>query len=634
MSSDVLLISMPWASLNHPSIQLGILKRVLQENEIQTEVRSYNLSLMEHFAAASTNSETPITIREYVAVGVDFCTLGLGEWIFSIPPFREISDNVDDSYLNYLRHQRVPEPVISTARQMRDLVPGFTDSCVEDVLRAAPRIIGFTTGFNQAVPALTLSKKLKQLNPSISIIFGGSDCDGPMGSAMLRAFPWIDVVIRGEGETALVEIARSLLTGSKIKPHQGACYRKGNRIVISERPVENRIVINDLPTPDYDEYFSRLESSPLRADIFPNVELAFESSRGCWWGEKHHCTFCGINGLSMSFRSKTPDRLMAELKELASRYRSVNFMATDAILDMQYFQTVLPQLRDSGIDFHIFYETKANLKKEQLYLLRDAGVFQIQPGIESLSTPILKQMRKGVSALQNLRLLKWAREIRIDVLWNIIYGFPGESAEAYEQMAKLVDDISHFQPPTLVPLVLDRFSPYFNNPDTFGLRITGPPTFFRYVFPREPSVTELFRDLAYRFEYEYMNPQRPELYIGPLRDKIEEWQEIARLDRSHLSYHHGPDFLTITDRRKHMRPIQYTLEGIDGKIYLSCDAGASFESIVREFAQPDSGPLTPADVKSLLDELTMLHLLYEEDGQYLSLATAEYPDRRRDKQRA
>lgn len=627
MSVDVLLISMPWSSLAHPSIQLGILKRVLEQDRIKTQVRSYNLALMEHFAAQSQNSESRITVSDYVTIAVDFCTRGLGEWIFAVPPFREMQDADDQSYYDYLRASGASEATFLTARRMRDMIPGFLKSCADDILKTAPRIIGFTTGFNQTVPALTLSKFLKQLQPSFQIIFGGADCDGPMGAALLHAFPWIDVVVRGEGEAALLETTRALLSGEHIKPVQGLCYRREGQAVVVDRGASNKLSMDEVPVPDYDEYFSHLEVSSLRADLMPVVELTFESSRGCWWGQKAHCTFCGINGLDMTFRSKHPERLVDELVTLSSRYRWHSFMATDAILDMDYFRTVLPKLNESEVDFRIFYETKSNLKKNQLYLMRAAGVTQIQPGIESLSTTILKHMRKGVSALQNLRLLKWCREIGISVLWNIIYGFPGEPPQEYERMAELVKEISHFQPPSLIPLVIDRFSPYFDRPHEYGLKITGPPAFFPLVFPPADSVTSRFDDLAYRFEYEHVDSRNPQLYIGGLRQRIEEWVEIERVNGSRLRYLRGPGFLTIIDERKHLPQARYTLEGADAAIYLGCDAGASVASLTRDLAHHSYGPVSPDSVQSLLDELVALRLMYHENGQYLSLAIPELPER-------
>jgi radical SAM superfamily enzyme YgiQ (UPF0313 family) len=81
---------------------------------------------------------------------------------------------------------------------------------------------------------------------------------------------------------------------------------------------------------------------------------------------------------------------------------------------MTYFKTVLPRLAESG-SYTIFYEIKANLRREQVHLLADAGVRWIQPGIESLDDNALRLIGKGNSTLMNVQLLKWSCEFGIDV---------------------------------------------------------------------------------------------------------------------------------------------------------------------------------------------------------------------------
>ena len=136
--------------------------------------------------------------------------------------------------------------------------------------------------------------------------------------------------------------------------------------------------------------------------------------------------------------------------------------------------TFCPQLSAARCDLEIFYETKANLKKDQLRTFYSSGVHAMQPGIESLSTPILRLMRKGVTALQNIRLLKWCAEIGITPAWNLLYGFPGEPAQEYARMAELIPSLVHFTPPTFTPIQMERFSPYFDRPAEFGIELTGP----------------------------------------------------------------------------------------------------------------------------------------------------------------
>ena len=97
----------------------------------------------------------------------------------------------------------------------------------------------------------------------------------------------------------------------------------------------------------------------------------------------------------MTFRKKKPSRVYEELMELSGKYRCLTFNATDNIIDMDYFHELLPKLAETEVDFQIFYEVKANLRKDHIQKLAAAGVTQIQPGIESLNSEILRRCEKA-----------------------------------------------------------------------------------------------------------------------------------------------------------------------------------------------------------------------------------------------
>ena len=347
-----------------------------------------------------------IDANDYESIVSDYGRYGIPDWIFAVPPFRDDPES-DACFLAALRDKGAPETIIAKASMMKRLVPPFLDRAAGEILAAGPRVVGFTTTFQQTVPSLVLAKILKQRDPSLAIVFGGSNCESTMGEALHRSFPWVDVVVRGEAERTAPEVMRDLLAGEPLRPQPGLCYRVGDRAFAIAEGGGPPVAMDEIPLPNYDEYFDRLEKASCAPQINLEVRLLYESARGCWWGAKSHCTFCGLNGSTMTFRSKSPARVVDDLTTLSGRYRHLDFQVVDNILAVDYLRDVLPRLRESGYDLRIFWETKSNLKKEQVRLFRDAGVVEIQPGIESLSTPILERMRKGVTAFQNIRLLKW-----------------------------------------------------------------------------------------------------------------------------------------------------------------------------------------------------------------------------------
>ena len=373
--------------------------------------------------------------------------------------------------------------------------------------------------------------------------------------------------------------------------------------------------MDEVPLPDYDEYFARLEASSLAETLGPLVEIPFESARGCWWGERSHCTFCGLNGTSMAYRSKPAARTQDELVALARRHRHLKFRAVDNIIDFDYLDTLLPQLRATGWDFEFFYETKANLKKHQLRAMRDAGLTRIQPGLETLSTPIAKLVKKGVTALQNLRLLKWGTELGVDIVWNILYGIPGEPPEEYARMAALVPKLVHLTPPLLCLLALERFSPYHRDPAAHGLELLGAGGGRnRHVYPGVDDAQLMA--LAHTFRYRRIDGGSPEGYVAPLRDAIAHWV-TRRAAGASLRHARGPGFLMITDRRGAERGATYTLDEAEAAIYLACDAGATIDQIATRLG----GEIDREGVREFLDALVDEGLVYSEQGKYLALST-------------
>lgn len=623
--TDVILVSMPWQAMNRTPIQIGILRAVLGRAGFDAETRSYFLAAAEYFIRATAHlpEGERLTTNDYQRLSYKVWEFGLSDWAFAVPPYHDWDAERDEEYFAYVRASGLPEEALATARRIRALVPGFLEHCAEDILRAGPRVVGFTSAFSQNVPSLVLSKILKERDPSLFVVFGGANCDGDMGPALHRSFPWVDAVVSGEGERVLTELVRDVLGGSPVRPQPGLSYRgaDGESISVSAEGAEP-VPMDEVPPPDYDEYFARLERSPLRGPLAEQIIVNFESARGCWWGEKMHCTFCGLNGSSMKFRSKSPARVVSELKTMSARYKQVDFVAADNIIDMHYVREMLPPLREmrrAGYDLTLFYETKSNLKKEQLRLMRDAGVIHIQPGIESISNVILKLMRKGVTGLQNLRLLKWAQQYGITVVWNILYGFPGEPPAEYERMAEILPSLTHLPPPETHPVLVERFSPYHQNPEAFGLKSIKPYAFHRFLYHVDE---ETLKDIAYDFTHEYADGRNPEEYARPIVDFAARWRAQYKYGEHTLSYRRGPGFLLIRDRRLGLPRNDYQLGEAEAAIYLACDAGATPAAVARILRERGHGSVSAGKVKSFLESLREARLVYEEDGKYLSLAVA------------
>ena len=309
-----------------------------------------------------------------------------------------------------------------------------------------PALVGLTSVFQQHVAALAVARRLKARRPSLPVILGGANCDGSMGIETARRFPFLDGVVSGEADLIFAELVERAIQGQPLAGIAGLITPEdaaSGRTSFALAPRVERM--DDLPVPTYDGFFADWEAANVAWPISAKVPL--ETSRGCWWGEKHHCTFCGLNVKSMAFRSKSAARVLDELEAIVARYPNRPVMVVDNILDMRYFQDLLPALAARRLPVTLFFEVKANLRKDQLRLMHDAGIRDIQPGVESLSRPVLDLMRKGVTPLQNIQLLKWCAELGVSTHWNWLWGFPGEPMEEYTRLASVIPMLSHLPPP-------------------------------------------------------------------------------------------------------------------------------------------------------------------------------------------
>jgi ribosomal peptide maturation radical SAM protein 1 len=634
MNESIVLVSMPWALYWLPSLPLGILSAVLRAAGLAPVVRSYNLSFIDYLSRAWPEEEGGFTLGDYERLA-DNPRVGLGDWVFAVPPFRDISPARDEEYLAWVASEsKFDAGFLAKVSALRAHVPAFVDACVDDLLAQRPAMVGFTTTFNQNVSSLVLSRRLKERDPSPIVVFGGANCDGEMGQAIFDAFPWVDVVVRGEGELVVADIAREALARRCVSPRDGVLTRtrtsspRGNRPMLKlapAAPAEStpRPKMDDIPTPDYDSYFEALASSPRRDEILASLVIPIETARGCWWGEKQHCTFCGLNGAGMAFRSKSVERAFRDLTDLAARHRCLNFSAVDNIIDLDYLRELLPRLRDSGIDFQIFYETKANLSKAQVRAMWESGIHRIQPGIESLSTPILRLMRKGVPAWRNVQLLKWATQYGIDVDWNLLYAFPGEPPEEYARMAAVIPSLTHLPAPAFNRVRVQRFSPYHQRPGDFGIRLDGPALCYRVAYPEGVRL----EDLAYYFDYSYLDERVPEDYVGDLRDAIATWSDVQQRNRGSLTYRHGADFVRIIDNREPSGYSSYLLEGEQAAAYLACDGGMTAAAVCRQLSRHGHTGVSREEVEEFFRELVEARLMFESDDHFVSLALPAHAQR-------
>jgi ribosomal peptide maturation radical SAM protein 1 len=592
--ADICLVSMPYAAVQRPPLALGLLKAVLDRDGIRVQVAPASLWFAEKVGLRLYRQSSPRLPAVYLA----------GEWTFAKAAFRDACGS-DEDYLTWIKADddkygyRSGDGLVSDLRLLRDAASDFIDEAASRVLNTGARVVGCTSTFEQHVSSLALLRRIHELDPEVVTMLGGANCETVMGQATHRSFPWVDYVVSGEADGLITKLCRLALThGRDALPDDlpsgvlGPCHRLPGMSGRDGRTTVSRAMFRDLdslPVPHYGEYFGELAKSPLRGNIRPGLPL--ETSRGCWWGARHQCTFCGLNGSSMIFHSKSPDRVLDEIHELEDQHGISSFEIVDNILDMNYFSTLLPRLAAEPQRRTFFYEVKANLSRRHIETLVNAGVTYVQPGIESLHSEVLRIMDKGIRGWQNVQLLKWARELGVLVAWFMLWGFPGEVDDYYQQMAQWLPLLEHLQPPgALARLRYDRYSVYYDRAEQMGLELLPVPA-MSHVYPLPLA------DLGKLTYFFIAGPKttlagavpgtsstdlsrRPGLQA--VRDGIQHWRAAFHADlRPILSMQDRDGKLSIIDSRDCATTQHRMLTGVIRAVCLACDAAPRSDKIAE-----------------------------------------------------
>jgi ribosomal peptide maturation radical SAM protein 1 len=456
--------------------------------------------------------------------------------------------------------------------------------CIAHVVDAQAELVGLTTSLNQLMPALWIARAVKRHYPQVRVVLGGAAVSEPMADRVLEGYPYVDYVVSGFGEQPLLELARGAA------PEQ--------RLMRSNHSVH----LDSMPIPDYAAFLR--DAGEFGDD--PKLMLTYESSRGCWWGEKHHCKFCGLNGLEMTFNAKSSQRVVREIRTLWERHHRPLF-ATDAIMAREHLKGVMPELARFDDRPRLFYEVKANMTQADVVVLRRANVLGLQPGVESLSTRILKLLDKGINAIRNLALLKWCRERDVAIAWNQLCGVPGESVEDYDEQIALMRLIPQLAPPDRAnPVRIDRYSPYFKHYEKFGWRDLEPFAEYRALHPHLDETQR--RGIAYHFRG--VGGVSTDPYFERFAAAVSEWQERnARGEGLFLDPEQG---------LVHARPggaFRYNRNEVLERV-LECTHDLAVVPRVLEHARCS---------RSVLDQLVQHGILYMEDNLVLNLAIRTKP---------
>ncbi|MDG6223374.1 MAG: radical SAM protein [Candidatus Bathyarchaeota archaeon] len=293
-----------------------------------------------------------------------------------------------------------------------------------------PEIIGITSMTPTIQSAVLSAQVAKQACPQSTVVLGGPHATF-MDKQVLAEEPAVDVIVRGEGEQTLLELAQNAGNVKTLDTIQGITFRKNGQMVKNpDRPfIQN---LDDLPRPA----FKHFDLEKYR--LFGRKMLPIITSRGC----PSQCSFCTTSRIfGRPFRARSPKNVVDELEWLRDEHGADAFSFYDDTftLDKNRAIQICEDIKNRKLGIPWDCQTRVStVSEEMLKIMRDANCQQVFFGVESGCQTILDAVHKGTSVEQNKRAIKLAKDAGLFVAVSVMVGYPGENREMLEQTIDLL----------------------------------------------------------------------------------------------------------------------------------------------------------------------------------------------------
>jgi radical SAM superfamily enzyme YgiQ (UPF0313 family) len=255
-----------------------------------------------------------------------------------------------------------------------------------------------------------------------------------MDQKILKEENSVDIVVRGEGELTLQELAQNEIIPKNLQKIKGITFRNDNKIIQTpERPfIQN---LDDLPLPAY-------EYVPLeKYRIHGKIHLPIMTSRGC----PFQCSFCVASEIfGARFRARSCKNVVDELEWLRDEHgaNAISFQDDTLTFDRKRILDICTEIVKRKINLPWGCQTRVDqVTKEVLSKMKKASCNLVSFGIESGCQKILDAVKKKITISQAQRAIKWAKDEELFVAVSTIMGYPGETKEMMHQTLELIRKI-------------------------------------------------------------------------------------------------------------------------------------------------------------------------------------------------
>lgn len=295
-----------------------------------------------------------------------------------------------------------------------------------------PDMVGISSTTPSFNDACKLAKAVKEGNPHCIIVMGGPHVSFEDYAALQK--PYVDVVVRGEGEATISDLATSLETGEPLKNVLGITYKEDG--VIRRNP--DRPFIQDLDRLSVSYHKLPMSRYTLKGTNYATIM----SSRGCPYG----CIFCASSRLhGKPWRSKSAERVVQEVQHLKDTYRvkHIEFLDDLFTFNTKRVKDICTRLIQEKVDIQWFCSSRVDtISKKLMATMKKAGCSGLYMGIESGCQRVLNILRKGITIQQIEAAFAWAKEVNIETVGTFILGTPGETPRDIRQTIRFAKKVN------------------------------------------------------------------------------------------------------------------------------------------------------------------------------------------------
>jgi len=305
------------------------------------------------------------------------------------------------------------------------------------IIRGKPNIVGITTDSCNFHESLRAAKVTKNASDAL-VIMGGPHAT--LRPKEVIQYPEVDIVVLGEGEYTMLDIADRIERGKSLERCEGCFYKENGKIIFN--PPRPRIKnLDNLPFTSrhllpYSEYSRTYTMGGIKKPTDTMI-----TSRGC----PFNCSYCSSRMIwGSSYYNRSPENVIAEIEYLVDNYgtRGIYFRDDNFTMDDRRILKICELLQERRIDIEWECSSRVDLvNKSLLEKMHEAGCRSIWYGIESGSQQTLAKLNKGITVKQSRKAVKITKEVGIKVGGSFMIGIPGETKDDIEKTLQLVKEL-------------------------------------------------------------------------------------------------------------------------------------------------------------------------------------------------